>query len=360
MRRGLTLVALALAGCRSPTQVTFEVVTDVKCGSHKGTDVSIGHLVEIDGRPVSASRAECDPVTGRVGSIVVIPSGADDEEIAVRFVMGVDKPPSSCVTDQYKGGCIVSLRALRFIPHEPLTVRVAMLDACRDVVCPSGQTCVQGACVGAQISDPEACAGAGCDEGVLISTSDARVDGGGDAGAFVGKRVFVTSAVYTASLGGVAGADAKCNAVAGAVKLPGTYRAWLSDGTSSPSTAFTPGGPYKLVDGTPVANDFATLLKGTLLHAIDMTESGGATPAGSGNYCSGGQQTLGVWTGTQTNGTSDGRDDCAKFTNGSFAYTSQIAFGDPTSTGAAWTNGKCLNAGATYCAYKAPLYCFEQ
>src|SRR5207248_2675590 len=45
----------------------------------------------------------------------------------------------------------------------------------------------------------------------------------------VNKRVFVTSVMYDGNLGGLAGADAKCQARATAASLSGTYKAWLSD-----------------------------------------------------------------------------------------------------------------------------------
>jgi hypothetical protein len=48
-------------------------------------------------------------------------------------------------------------------------------------------------------------------------------------------KVFVTSTVHDGNLGGLAGADAICNSLASDAGLPGTYKAWLSDGFNSPS-----------------------------------------------------------------------------------------------------------------------------
>jgi len=360
MRAVLAIGAMAVLSCRGPTQVTFEVTTDIACTEHRGTNLNVGRLAELDGRPVSSSRTECDPKTGRIGSVVILPSGGNDEEIAVRFVLGIGKSPERCVEDDFKGGCIVAKRALRFIPHEPLVVSVPMRNECRDVVCPTGQTCVRGTCVGAKIEDPGGCTGAGCGEEAIGSATDAGV--GGDAAVdsgFAGKRVFLSSATFAGNLGGATGADAKCQALA-AAKLPGTYRAWISDATSSPSSRFTRSGPYRLVDGTLVANDWAELTGGKLQHAIDMTESGGAPPAGSGDYCGGGTQPFGAWTGTGNDGLRTTHDSCAGFTSSSFTLTSQVAFGDPKKTNMQWTTGNCLNAGVTYCAKQAALYCFEQ
>lgn len=56
--------------------------------------------------------------------------------------------------------------------------------------------------------------------------------------------VFVTRSVYDANMGGLAGADQRCQASAMAAKLPGTYRAWLSDGTTDAKTRITGTGPW--------------------------------------------------------------------------------------------------------------------
>jgi len=57
------------------------------------------------------------------------------------------------------------------------------------------------------------------------------------------KTVFVTSASFKGkNLGGLAGADSKCQAEAddpASIVPSGTYMAWLSDGTDSRNTRFT-------------------------------------------------------------------------------------------------------------------------
>ncbi len=92
------------------------------------------------------------------------------------------------------------------------------------------------------------------------------------------KTVFVTSAVFDGNLGGLAGADAKCQAAAdgpASVVPSGTYLAWLSDGTDSPDTRFTKTAhPYLLPDGTKIAEDFFDLTDGSILHAIDIDPTG--------------------------------------------------------------------------------------
>ena len=91
------------------------------------------------------------------------------------------------------------------------------------------------------------------------------------------NTVFLSSAVYDGAMGGLDGADAKCQALAAAAGLPGTFRAWLSDSTGSPSTRFTQSTlRYVRVDGVKVADDWADLTDATkLLYApINVTENG--------------------------------------------------------------------------------------
>lgn len=159
------------------------------------------------------------------------------------------------------------------------------------------------------------------------------------------KTAFITSAIVTGDLGGVAGADALCNSLATASLLPGTYKAWLSDDTSSPATTFTKNYRYLLPDGTTlVANSWADLTDGTLAANIDRTESGSEL----GNVL--------VITNTKTDGTLEFGDGCQNFT--SAAENEFIRLGVNSVADSSWTTyatGPCLS---TFYSYY--LYCFEQ
>lgn len=164
------------------------------------------------------------------------------------------------------------------------------------------------------------------------------------------KKVFVTSTLYDGNLGGLAGGDAKCQARATAAGLAGTYKAWLSDTTGSPSTRFTQSiRPYVLVNGTKLANDWADLVDGTVLAAVNITELNTAAPTG-GTACGGPSA---VWTNTNLSGehAMDGWS-CSN-------WSTNASGGGITSQSSAvtlqWSCGRSPG-----CAALAALYCFQQ
>ncbi len=167
------------------------------------------------------------------------------------------------------------------------------------------------------------------------------------------KRVFVTSESYSGNLGGLDGADAKCQARADAANLPGTYRAWVSDSTGSPSTRFTQSAiPYKLVDGTLIAGNWADLVDGALVTTITKTEFGGAPP--TTNFCGAGQVT--VWTNTSANGTmTNASSSCSNWTGGGGGSI----WGFATRTDSGWSQW-CSGGACVGAIWVSPLYCFQQ
>lgn len=158
------------------------------------------------------------------------------------------------------------------------------------------------------------------------------------------RKVFVTSVFYGGNLGGIAGADARCNARAAAAGRTETYVAWIADDTTSPAARFAQNvGPYLLADGTIVAAAWSDLTDGTLLAPINQTESGVVLAGGS------------VWTDVATNGNAASVAPSGHC-NG---WTSQVATdsggrGNLGSTDALWTQQP---AGA--CTVARALYCFE-
>ncbi len=162
--------------------------------------------------------------------------------------------------------------------------------------------------------------------------------------------VFVTSTTYDGDLDGLAGADAKCQAQADAAGLSGTFKAWLSDATGSPSTRFTRsvGAPYVLVDGTVIADNYAALTNSPLQHPIDKTEAGGAPPV---------EPIFGrsvVWSGTNENGTLKWQEHtCSSWTS---AASTDVATLGETTKSTDWS----FAYGGGPCDRMQALYCFEQ
>jgi hypothetical protein len=168
--------------------------------------------------------------------------------------------------------------------------------------------------------------------------------------------VFISSQNYSGDLGGIAGADAKCQKLAEDAGLTGTFLAWLSDASTTPLTRFHHSEiPYVLVDGTKVADNWADLVDGTLDEPIYLTETGGeptvgTTPCGGGGYVT-------AWSSTNSSGGLIGGG----------AYTCN-SYGSTSGTGAAWGLAKdttaswsswCTTAGSL-CGTLSALYCFEQ
>jgi hypothetical protein len=228
----------------------------------------------------------------------------------------------------------------------------------------SGDTCETGACLDNCTSNADCGRGAICN-GSLCATgcaSDADCDAGllcdagtcgtpAPTGCGTGSKcVFMTAATFAPSFNGSFGADVRCQnaANAGSSGVQGrTFKAWISDSASSPSTRFTQAAvPYKLLDGTTIASNWSDLTDGVLTAAIGLDEHG--MP-----------RTGPVWTNTLPSGTANngsanlGADSCVMWGNPG-APSAWIG------TGGALTNSTWTNSGQASCATTSALYCFEQ
>jgi hypothetical protein len=155
-------------------------------------------------------------------------------------------------------------------------------------------------------------------------------------------RVFVTSTAYGGSIGGLTGADEICQIFADGANLPGTYKAWLSDSSASPSTRFVRStGPYRLVDGTQIAADWAHLTDGSLRAPITLTENGDTV---NDSYY--------VWTYTKVDGTGGtSGDHCGNWTDATVAGFRGVDTEKDTN----WTQ-----SGTDDCNISQHLYCVQQ
>jgi hypothetical protein len=182
------LVALAAGpACRAATEITIEISTDVKCSDVRGTAITVGDLSTLDAKPATTVTPACDPRTGRIGSMVIVPSGANDDVVAMKVVLGIGRNVAECVPPAYGPGCIVARRALRFIPSSSLYVPIFMAAVCSGIPCEATTTCRGGSCASAIIEDPSVCSEpGGCTESSLGPSLPPRDDAGGapDAIAF--------------------------------------------------------------------------------------------------------------------------------------------------------------------------------
>jgi hypothetical protein len=170
--------------------------------------------------------------------------------------------------------------------------------------------------------------------------------------------VFLYTTLLSGDFGGLANADGICQVAADDAGLGGTYKAWLSDNTASPSTRFTRAAqPYVLPNGGKIAADWADLTDSRLDNPIVIDAFGQTLPQG---------QEQSVWTGTSPDGTaaSSGGSpaNCGGWTGvGQGFFGTATPFG-PKGDGPVWSS-----AAAIACAQQAGgqqvtagLYCFQQ
>ena len=167
---------------------------------------------------------------------------------------------------------------------------------------------------------------------------------------------------------GILGADMKCQALANDAGLNGNYKAWISGSTTSSDPLSSPSSrfanfkeddipiPFRLVDGTIIADSWDDLLDGSLQHPIDMDENGLTINTFSGD-------TPIVWTNTRTNGNTyayNSLTNCRQWSRNSDGLETQIRgyVGNSVQSNSRWT--KESNTQPKKCDTKRRLYCFQQ
>lgn len=162
-------------------------------------------------------------------------------------------------------------------------------------------------------------------------------------------RVFVTSTFYNANLGGLSGADAKCQERANTAGLGGIWKAWLSDGTVSASSRLVHSSdPYVRLDGVVIADNWDDLTDGNLDNPIRVDEKG--------NLLSSSIFYAKVWTNTKPDGLISSSSHCNNWTSGS------ASTGNGLSGIFMYTDGQWTRDGSMPCSVTNTnrLYCFEQ
>ena len=179
------------------------------------------------------------------------------------------------------------------------------------------------------------------------SPSDASTADASDAGCPLGaicdgtfNYAFVTSTDYDViELGGVAGADAKCNERAQAAGLPGEYVAWLSSSTSNARDRLGTASGWVRTDRRPFAASADDLFVAKIRYPLAVDETGTNVASGV-RY---------VRTGTLADGTVSKDKHCADW---SLDSGGAVEMGDPFTGNHRWST---LAAGG--CTGKTPIYC---
>lgn len=215
--------------------------------------------------------------------------------------------------------------------------------ASTDAVSSSSTSVATSTTSGAVCGDGHIDEGEACDDGPLAA--------GCSSSCQLYRRVFVTSQVFPGDLGGLTGADAKCQEAAVEGNLPGNYFAWLSSSNDSPEDRFVRSSiPYQLVDGNEIAINWDDLTDGTLATGITVSEKKGAPGKGT-HSCLPTSAPI-VWTNTKDAGTTNGgQNSCGEWGE----LTGQGSTGIAGRVDFSWTSN-CL----AMCADEAALYCFEQ
>lgn len=161
----------------------------------------------------------------------------------------------------------------------------------------------------------------------------------------VHRKVFVSSLQFNGNLGGLIGADTRCQALAAGAGLTGNFQAWLSDATKGPIDRFDTGftGVYELVDGTLVAHGWTDLVDGTPLEsAINKTEKSAVIVAFT-------------WSNTDADGgVLAGGEHCVSWTS-----MADDLFGARGRAKIDVLNFGWTNTENTECINPLNLYCFE-
>ena len=215
----------------------------------------------------------------------------------------------------------------------------------------TGQTSTSGTSIDTSASTDAMPA---CGDGILAAPEecdDGNVnDGDGCSSACTReyRRVFATSQVFTGDLGGIIGADAKCQEAAKMLDPPGLFRAWISSGADSPAASFVRSEvPYVDLDGVQIAADWNDLTDGMLDEGIYKTETGNLPPEST---CAPTYRV--AWTNTSAEGQSLASElDCEGWSSTS-TQGSSGRLGYPTLL---WTDAAVLS-----CTCLASLYCVEQ
>jgi len=160
------VAVLGEPGCSAEaTQGTLDIrleSTRAQCSETNGTAITVGVTPEdTELRAglefVTASTDVCDPGTGRIGTLAVVPS--DPNRASVIVVVAAKKTGRSTCKPPFYKGCIVARRQFRFAKNRNLYLPITIDPLCEDVPCDAFSTCRTGKCFSAETScdDNDSC-----------------------------------------------------------------------------------------------------------------------------------------------------------------------------------------------------------
>jgi alpha-tubulin suppressor-like RCC1 family protein len=154
------ILLIGVVACRDPTQIELQVSTDVPYAAGRTIAFTMGPVGQTETRAPNVVTDMSWGADGRVGSLVVTPSGDSDESVEVKVIMGVGRAPESC-TIANSTNCIITRRQLSFVPNRTLHLPIGLFALCEGVPCGANTTCnALGACVTNAV-DAQGCASGG-------------------------------------------------------------------------------------------------------------------------------------------------------------------------------------------------------
>ena len=170
--------------------------------------------------------------------------------------------------------------------------------------------------------------------------------------------VFLTSDEHTGNMGGLGGADAICQARARSAGLQGTFKAWLSDSTTSAADRLTHSAvPYIDTRGQLIASDWDDLTDGSLQRAITVDQTAYDWD-GDGKRCGAFILFATVWTATAIDGSAK-PPFCSDWTSNADIEVDSGHVGRYCYASEAWTDG-AISDTRKGCSASTSLYCFQQ
>lgn len=165
------------------------------------------------------------------------------------------------------------------------------------------------------------------------------------------KLAFVTSLTYDGNLGGLSGADSRCQARASSAGLVGSFKAWISGDSTSEEARdrLTQADvPYRRVDGVKIADDWDDLTDGSLDAPLNVDQNGNTVVS-----------SLTAYTNTDPDGSRHELDrECGPGNGPQWNSDSEFESGAYGTVGA--TNGTWSWVTNNACDNFRRLYCFEQ